>query len=372
MPSLRVVPPYNPRGLLPLAATLGAVSGVLTLALFVWLTTNYRVIDTPVYGLVLLVHLAVLPPLVAGALLARFTQHPRLTTVVGLVFGAAQAAGFLAYTFTTSETGGATAATTDLYISLALLAVFSSLGCGLFHLARFLTRSLLFNTIEQTGTLCHRCGYDRAAPSIAVCPECAAPADPSSFRARRFLAITGLAHRVARPLAAALLLIGVAAAANTLITRTIPAARFVRTFRAAGAHISLWYITPLNWPNWPPGTRSAGAVGAWLPFPDGSDRTILVLYAPDRDAPEPAMQIVVAAVPSSHSRHVYPDHGSPHIALNLPRHLAEHVAREGLPLSLARAIADHADSSGWKPAGGAGPVLIVSSEIDLAPHFPSE
>ena len=372
MSSLRVVPPYRPRGLLPLAAALGEVSGVLTLALFVWLTTNYRAIDTFVSGLIVLVPLALLPPLLGGFLLSHLTQQPRLTTRAGLVFGAGQAFGFLVYTFATSETGGVIGVGVNLIIALTVLALFTLLGCGLFHVARFVTRSVLFVTVEQTGTLCHRCGYDRGTPSVAICPECATPADPTRFRAVGLLTLASMAHRVARPVAAVLLFISLVAAAHTFATRTVPAARFIRTFRTAGAHISRWFITPPNWPNWPPGTRCASAIGAWLPFPDGSDRVVLVLYAPDENAPEPAMQIAVAAGPAPPSRHAPPDFGSPQVAADLPRPLAERVARNGLPAEFLRAITAEADAGNWKPAGATGIHLITDAAFDPAPYFPPE
>ena len=80
------------------------------------------------------------------------------------------------------------------------------------------------------------------------------------------------------------------------------------------------------------------------------------------------MQLVVVAANKLIHRHSVPDYGTPHIAINLPRDLAERVATEGVPASLLQAFSDMADTQNWKPAG-AGTLLTADAPIDPAPHF---
>src|SRR5262249_25266823 len=136
----------------------------------------------------------------------------------------------------------------------------------------------------------------------------------------------------------------------TIRRRTIPALNFLSAFPYqdnVGVGVMIPYpVPPLDF--------DSSCMASWTPFPNDSLRGLVILYIPDRRSPLPAMRLAVVATPAPLAPSAPPgphlNFGSPEIACDLPRDLADRVIRDGIPPALVQALASEADRSNWAPS----------------------
>lgn len=373
----RVVPRFECRGLWAAAILIGVAYGAM-MVLFVDSLFEWAVSRWPVAGIVVGVHLVVLPWVLIGVLLGR--SPCRVRTCIGLavvmnigVFVAnllghlTRVPGFGAQAgipVPDWRVGLAFAATTGIVIAATLL-------------GRWFGRLLFGAPIEQTEPprLCWACGYERG--SADPCPECGVALAGSRPRGRVELGLWRLARRVAVPALVLAVVAWFGYASWRIRADYLPTRAYLRVFDAAKgwepayAYIDHLYGAVASGS----GGRFFNSIGRTQDLGDGSGRMIQVSYWAMAPRGLPVMQVRICAEatlpagwPAGTERFV--DWGTPAtIVADLNREQAERVIREGLPRGLVEAIVAKADELGWKAAGGINAMGGQRVEIDPAPHF---
>jgi hypothetical protein len=383
--AVKVVPPFKARGLFLCSAIFGAVFGIAARSQESW---TFRLAQSLVHrgivsqyqgdmlGNALTIVVFLVPAVVVGVWLSCLSQRRAQTALAAALAGAAELlATLLANLILWSSHGGTEWwgwRWWDAFQFLIPVAIVGAVSAGVALLIRWLVRAVLFTVIEQDGSRCPRCGYQLGSALISLCPECGAGADPLGTVFGRAHALGSWVQRRARVMAAILVGALLVQLGVTLQRRTLPARRFFDAFPlqedlGPGSMI----------PNPPTvGWYDSSCLVSWVPDPGESARAIVILYVADAHCPLPAMRLVVAAPPPpnpSPSAGPPLDFGSPPIACELSRDMAESFIRQGIPAELLRALSDEATSANWAPSATPNGVFFATPQthwVDAARFFP--
>lgn len=178
--------------------------------------------------------------------------------------------------------------------------------------------------IEQTGSLCWRCGYD--AGDFKRCPECGREREQRTpFAWRRLL---NAAAARARTILGLLLVVLLTLACYRVWTYTMPAWRFQTCMKGAEQIVG-WLGTgsPIS------ATGRVPALGVSVPFTAGASAGVAMSYSPSDVPKRPAMQVFVYETRSNTAGRFFNPYNPP-IWCDLDRAQAEYVTRHGLPAAL--------------------------------------
>lgn len=251
---------------------------------------------------------------------------------VGASFWAAQVLAFAILSGLVGEDRGASLLTWNALWPMPVAAlILGALGGGMHLGVRWITRAFVFELREQDGQTCWRCGYQMGSHTITLCPECGTPLDTAHARLSTVRRAAAWLHKGSIPLAVILLLLGVLATIPTLVTRTIPNARFLWAFRAGELA---------------PGTDG---VGRFVPVPLGTADQLLLTYTPSDTWRVPAMTAQAGVIHVGANGESSFDPGAPWIRWDFTRQQAEYVVRYGLPAEFLEQVRRTLADEHWQP-----------------------
>lgn len=350
MPSHRVIPVYEPRGLYASSAAIAILLGPPMGINELWGSVNSAAIGP--WAQIAVVFLL---PLVFIVIFATRCQRTRPVFLTGLVFGFSfWLSCIVAQQLAQPTVSGATLLG-GLWVGFLVAAGSVGLITGLTALVlRWLVRFMLVIYIEQTGGLCWRCGYPTDPASQSRCSECGQSlgADPAR---PRFMVLMARVRRWARPTLVVLLLMFFGVAATVIARRGYSIHRFQSAFPADDAHRPGGFIQVAGPED---KTIQLWTAGAWAPFPASTSLGLIASYLPEDKPGLPAMQLRLTSRPAPNTFIAV----SPEVFCSLDRAQADFIIRQGLPAGLVEAM----QVSGT-PANGA---FIERTEIDPTPYFP--
>jgi hypothetical protein len=377
-----IVPPFRPKGTLPLAAIVGGVvcSGLLLAAEAVRRALSSAPSSAPaaIAWWVATLAMAYLGPLVLLSLaLSRRADRRWLTFFAGITAGTA-----LPISLTAIEIGrGPPCAVGDnLDLSVpVVIAACAAIGGVVCLIVHWLAHTFLFTVVEDNGSYCLRCGYQIGDPSvtppaITVCPECGAPRELARHQRARPIRLFDRARRAARPALAILAATMLIVVAGT-VYRAAPIVRFLARFGVLGGlrnqapgPITAWGASGPNY------AIACDAAGAIQRFDEGWGKGVILVVRFAMDPPHglPPMQIMLA-VESMGPGERSISYGAPYVFCDLDGAQAEYVIDHGLPAPLVAEFRA-ASTRGWTPTPAPGPAgrsqpPIV--RIDPTPYFPA-
>lgn len=388
-PRVSVVTPLGPtRGRLPwLAVEAGLIHGAGYSILLEggW---NFWVpslgLPRPLSTALFLIPLVV-PTVLIAAVVAR--RVARMRTVLG--FGVTMMAGFILAAGIVSTLHFSTPVQVPRALDLSwsmLVVAAAALVYGVLAgwFGWWVSRAVLPHVVEQTGTLCWGCGYDRGPGPISVCPECARPAEPDRRAGPRWTAAFDRLAARARTVTTLLLIAFAAWSGWQIFTRILPVQRFYAAFRETSVPEPSSQ-SPWCWLYVPPGAMPSGVwdgAAACVPFADDPGRGVIVAYWPGgprnaggggvrmrvQYAQMPQPVVLPAGVPPV----AYPDEGSTRVYADLDARQARMVVAAGrVPPGLVEALRARAAEVGWNmPAGGAvGLRPVPESAVPASEYF---
>ncbi len=348
--------------LAPLAvwsSILGALSGALASVLFVrpgWLLFFWL---RPLYQLLLMGMIVLVPALLLAPWLGSRCQRPGHVYLAGQTYCSLYVWALLLVSATLGP--GATA-------GLTLTTLVSVLGAGLIvgvagGLANLLlllvNRTFLFLVLEQDGSLCSHCGYQVGAPPATPrCPECGTLSRAQARPAPRWSrALRSNGHWAGLALFCVL---ATAIMAHRFVVEGAETRAFLRAFGGSNRMFEGVILGE--------GGRGAWeSVGVYQELPARPGQIVMILYDATREPGEPAMQVRLGTLTRTPGGHLFPADASPCVMSSLDEQQAEYATAKGIPPSLIDELIDVAAAAGWPAAGRPAPPVTV----DAAPHFPA-
>ncbi len=223
--------------------------------------------------------------------------------------------------------------------------------------------------VEQTGTLCWKCGYDSGSPAISRCPECGSTIDLRRFRHQPVISSARWLAQRSRALFAVATLGAVIGGAIIMRAQgTVNALRFGSRFY--GSPKSTWVGLPRNMiTGWIPdpvrtGTQAAiPCLGASMKLRERPELIAHINYLPVAHGGTVAMRIEIMRDPAVRQPLAPP--GMASVFCHLGRVHTEEVVDRGVSESSLGAMIASLDQSARRSIiGSAGPM-----EFDAEPYF---
>lgn len=359
---LRVVPANSHRGLLGTSAFLGLASGTMTVVISGALPA----------GSFASLAVLFLGPLGMGALFVLVlpfrTQRWLPVLSAAGCFWIAQFVGVCLGLLVSSALSG-TQPLSDVFAFKFLGGLLVAVAMALAIAAGFATASLamirfaLFRTVEQSGLLCWRCGYDTASERVVNCPECGTAVDPTAFR-------WNWLHRVVATGQVAGWIGGAAVAASALgivaavwESRVAPVNRFAYQMQRFGSVVS-GRVYEVGGSAFASGLATV-QVRTSLDAAKGVD--LLIVYVPVTRG-GPSMQLQLDSAPRPVGGGWVSNPSVPKVLCDLNASHAEVVMESGIPQSLKDAMLAAAGTVSWHGWLGAN-TPPPNIGIDPSPHF---
>jgi hypothetical protein len=264
---------------------------------------------------------------------------------------------------------------------LVVLAMLLGAICAL--VAWWVTRTSLVVMVEQTGTLCWRCGYDRGSGGIAVCPECGTPVEPAVMRGAGWVRLFDSLAKQGR-VALALLVSGLLVwSGQQVFGRILPTVRFYEAFRETSVP-PVAASAPWCWLYVPPGKNPSGlwdGAAACVPFEEDPTHGLVVAYWPTgpgncrtgvRMRIQYAQMPQAVAVPAGVGPIAYPDEGSTRVYADLRAEQARAIVETGrVPPKLAESLRRRAAEVNWNvpPGGAVGLRAVPESAVEASEYL---
>lgn len=269
----------------------------------------------------------------------------------------------------------------NLYPAIGVLAMVAFLSCLAIAMACHVgTRWFRFRPIEQTGTLCWRCGYDRTEASIKICPECGVRvwlAKPRGWGSRAWV---GAILRAARPLLMILGVVFLSLCVRWVVTGVLPAIDLMHMMTRAQPGVKVSHVKIMNQRTI---RQSDGAsVTTWtpefafaLPTSERDERLVSGRIAILND--QRVLRLLIVPKPAANSGDmVYP--AAFEVSCNLTARQTDWAIHHGVPAALTEALVEASKTSNWIPPPSiftgvpTQPDPARAVRVDPAPFFPEE